>query len=358
MTTGYDFDVVKPQQHRTNQDHDGQNQHNADNRAACMFFPANANDVSFAVKTLNNYSSVAYALKSGGHNPNLGFSSVDSGVLISFRPNLAATSISPDHSLADVGPGSRWDEAMTVLDPYGKAVIGGRLGHVGVAGYTLGGGLSFLTSQYVRFDDARCSCLSKTLTDTKGFAADNVMNYELVLADGTITNANATSEPDLFYALKGGGNQFAVVTKFTFRTVAISKQVWGGTRIYDAEQYHDKLMAATTNYTRDFHDEKSAVIVTTDYTLLNLAKLVVMFYFYDGPEPPSGVFDDFFAIPHIQSNTKAQTYPQLLTANNEYSLSGLRCTCTLSSLQQIKMLTSTRQTNSARPHTRTCPSRT
>lgn len=129
--------------------HDYWNQDNADNRAACMFFPASADEVSFAVKQLNKYTSVAYALKSGGHNPNKGFSSVNQGVLISFRPNLASTAISADRNTADVGPGSRWDEALTVLDPYGKAIIGGRLGHVGVGGYILGGGLSFLTSQYV-----------------------------------------------------------------------------------------------------------------------------------------------------------------------------------------------------------------
>ena len=119
------------------------------NRAACAFFPGSAEEVSYVVKILNNHTSVQYALKSGGHNANLGFSSVNQGILISFRPNLANTTISANGSTADIGPGSRWDEAMMVLDRYCKAVVGGRLGHVGVGGYILGGGLSFLTSQYV-----------------------------------------------------------------------------------------------------------------------------------------------------------------------------------------------------------------
>ena len=140
------------------------NEHNSANRAACTFFPGSADEVSFAVHALNNYSSVQYALKSGGHNANLGFSSVDQGVLISFRPNLAATTISADRASADVGPGSRWDEALTVLDQYGKAIVGGRLGHVGVGGYVLGGGLSFLTGQY-------------------GFASDSLINVETVLGE-------------------------------------------------------------------------------------------------------------------------------------------------------------------------------
>lgn len=104
------------------------NEGNSKNRAACAFFPGSADEVSYAVKVLNNYTSVQYALKSGGHNPNFGFSSVDQGILIAFRPNLASTTISADGQSANVGPGSRWDEALTVLDQSGKAIVGGRLG--------------------------------------------------------------------------------------------------------------------------------------------------------------------------------------------------------------------------------------
>lgn len=154
------------------------NGHNGDNRAACAFYPGDAKAVAFAVTKLNQYPSVGFALKSGGHNANLGFSSVNGGVLISFRPNLASTVVSADRQTADVGPGSKWDEAVTECGKYGKAVVGGRLGHVGVGGYTLGGGLSFLTSQY-------------------GFAAENVMSYELVLANATIVNVNRQSHPGM-----------------------------------------------------------------------------------------------------------------------------------------------------------------
>lgn len=77
------------------------------------------------------------------------------------------------------------------------------LGDVGVGGLTLGGGLSFLSTQY-------------------GLACDNVVNYEVVLADASIVNANATSNPDLFWALKGGGNQFgkqiSIGLKWTYLT--------------------------------------------------------------------------------------------------------------------------------------------
>jgi len=151
-----------------------------------------------------DYPSVPFAVKSGGHNTNVGFSSVNWGVLISFS-KLASTNVSADQTTADVGPGARWAEVMTALEPYNLAVVGGRigqcsnllmivlanlfLGDVGVGGLLLGGGLSFLSAQF-------------------GLACDHVINYEVVLANAIIVNVNVTSHTDLFWALKGGGNQF------------------------------------------------------------------------------------------------------------------------------------------------------
>jgi FAD/FMN-containing dehydrogenase len=88
-------------------------------------------------------------LKSGGHNWNRGFSSTDGGVLISFRPNLQSVQLAHDGLTAKVGPGSRWMEVMQVLDRSNKCVVGGRVGDVGVGGYILQGGISYLTAQHV-----------------------------------------------------------------------------------------------------------------------------------------------------------------------------------------------------------------
>lgn len=122
---------------------------NANNEPACMFFPSSAQDVAFAVSVLNNYTEVPWAVKGGGHNPNVGFSSTKDGILIALEPNMATTTLDSDN-LAHVGPGSRWIDVANELDGTGRAVVTGRLGHVGVAGLTLGGGLSFLSADYVR----------------------------------------------------------------------------------------------------------------------------------------------------------------------------------------------------------------
>lgn len=116
---------------------------------ACIVFPSNAADVSRTVQILQAYDEVQFNLKSGGHNFNRGFSSVDRGVLISFRPYMQDTIFSEDTLTASVGPGARWQEAVPVVEEHGRAIVGGRAGHVGVGGYIILGGLSYLSGQYV-----------------------------------------------------------------------------------------------------------------------------------------------------------------------------------------------------------------
>ena len=100
---------------------------NTDLTPACAVFPTNAEEVSHVVQVLLDYPTVPFAVKSGGHNTNVGFSSVDWGVLISFS-KLASTTSSSDKSTADVSPGARWVQVMTALEPHNIAVVGDRLG--------------------------------------------------------------------------------------------------------------------------------------------------------------------------------------------------------------------------------------
>jgi hypothetical protein len=125
------------------------NKLNGENRPTCAFYPRNAGQVSVAVKQLNKYPGVEYALKSGGHNFNIGFSSTDGGILISFNENLSSTVRSEDGESFDVGPGARWGDVYEETIKTNQVVVGGRLGNIGVGGFILGGGLSYYSAQYV-----------------------------------------------------------------------------------------------------------------------------------------------------------------------------------------------------------------
>ncbi|KAL8695588.1 MAG: hypothetical protein Q9224_003321 [Gallowayella concinna] len=93
------------------------------------------------------------------------------------------------NSVAKVGAGQRWGDVYKQLDAYNVTVVGGRVLDVGVGGLILGCGLSYLS-------------------DLHGLACDNVVNFEVVLANGSVVDANVKSNPELWWALKGGGNNF------------------------------------------------------------------------------------------------------------------------------------------------------
>ncbi|TVY21400.1 putative FAD-linked oxidoreductase [Lachnellula arida] len=278
---------------------------NADLTPACVVFPTSAEQVSYVVSVLLGFPTVPFAVKSGGHNTNVGFSSVDFGVLISFS-QLNSTILSADQATTEVGSGARWENAISALEPYNLAVVGGRIGDVGVGGLLLGGGLSFLSAQY-------------------GFGCDNVVNYEVVLADSTIVDANEHSNSDLFWALKGGGNQFGIVTKFTLKTYPIGTdgQVWAGTRTYDVTKL-SAVLNATQHFIEYNDDPKAAVIVTLDIAVDTLVQVAVVFFFYDGETPQGGVFDEFNALIPISDQVTTQTYSDFESGNDQYSAYGLR----------------------------------
>ncbi|KAI0454666.1 FAD-binding domain-containing protein [Xylaria acuta] len=166
-------------------------------QSACIIRPVNTAEVAMAVRVIK-VSGIRFAVRSGGHNPNTRFASVDgTGVLLDLK-SLDSIALGRDDVLR-VGPGQTWERIYHVVQQKGRSVIGGRHGSVGVAGLLLGGGLSFFPSLY-------------------GMAVDNVVNFEVVLSDSSIVNANGAENPDLYKALKGGGANFGIVTRFDLET--------------------------------------------------------------------------------------------------------------------------------------------
>ncbi|PVH82788.1 FAD-binding domain-containing protein [Cadophora sp. DSE1049] len=278
---------------------------NADGMPACVVFPTSAQDVSSIIQVLLRYSDVGFATKSGGHNPNVGFASTDGGVLISMS-QLSSTTLSPDRKEAYLSPGATWMDAVGALEPYNLTVVGGRVGDVGVGGLLVGCGLSFLSAQY-------------------GLPCDNINSYEIVLSNSVIVNADANENPDLFWAMKGGGNQFGIVTKFTVNTVPIGLvSVWGGVRTYTRD-VAPQILAATQNFTENFPDPRAAIIMTFQTLVNSLDQFFAIFFFYNGPILPPGVFDAFNVIPSTGDSVKTQSYSSLLIANAKFgSIYGLR----------------------------------
>ena len=197
------------------------------------------------------------------------------GVMISFEPNVSATVRTNDGKHFWVGPGARWGDAYDVTGQTNQVVVRGRLGHIGVGGFVLGGGLSFYSAQYIR-RILQEQVQDTSLTTPQGLACDNADEIEAVLANGTIVTASSTSNPDLWWALRGGGNRFAIITnlKLQAHPAGDNGRVWAGIRTYNPSKRKD-LFKVITNFVRDYPDAKAAVIPRFQFGApLNLINVV------------------------------------------------------------------------------------
>ncbi|KAH8600975.1 hypothetical protein B0O99DRAFT_681832 [Bisporella sp. PMI_857] len=272
---------------------------------SCIIFPKSAAEVSVIVTLLSN-TTEPFAVKSGGHNPNRYFSSVEGGPLIS-TDSLDQATLDPVTGIVDVGPGNRLDSISAKLQGTGWTFVGGRIGNTGVGGLVLGGGLSYMSAQY-------------------GWAASSVLEYELVLANGTVIYPSATTHPDLFKSLKGGGNNFGIVTNYKLQAHP-QGDVWGGNVVYlRTPDIDSHLLAAVRDFVEYNEDDKAAVIVTAERSTVDLIDAWILFLFYDGPVVPPGIFETFTNAGLLQTpllNTfRRRTYADLMAFSNWVVIKG------------------------------------
>ncbi|KAG8631308.1 hypothetical protein KVT40_000448 [Elsinoe batatas] len=237
---------------------------------ACIFAPDRPEAMSSAVLLLW-LSRVPFAVRGGGHMPIGDFNNIDArGVLLSTTA-LRRLALTPSKTSINVGPGNRWRDVYNALEPHGLAVVGGRVGPVGVPGFILGGGVSYFGQQ-------------------RGWAVNNVASIQVVLADGRLVTASARGQySDLFWALKGGGNSFGIVTNvelqaFPAPALTIGDQVYGG------DDVKNKWFDAIVNQAiYGSQDEKHAVTPIANRRPLSTGDTIsyssALFYSEDNNKP-------------------------------------------------------------------------
>jgi hypothetical protein len=172
------------------------------------------------------------AVRGGGHNgPGLG--SCDDGIVIDLR-QMKGVYVDPEASTVRVGAGCTQGDVDHATHAFGLAVPAGIVSTTGIAGLTLGGGHGYLTRKH-------------------GLTIDNLLEAQVVLADGSVVTASESQHPDLFWALRGGGGNFGVVTSFLFRAHPVS-MVFGGLILW-AIQDGPQVMAAYRDFIRQAPEE-------------------------------------------------------------------------------------------------------
>lgn len=197
---------------------------NVDRRPAVIVRCVNASDVQRAVGFAKERD-LLVSIRGGGHSAP-GYGTNDGGLVIDLSA-MRAISVDPAGRRARAEGGVLWRDFDAATQAHGLATTGGTVSNTGIGGLTLGGGLGWLGGKH-------------------GLTIDNLMSAEVVTADGQLCKASLTEHPDLFWALRGGGGNFGVVTAFEYELHPVG-QVLGGMVLYPLDQ-----AAAVLRFYREF----------------------------------------------------------------------------------------------------------
>ncbi|KAI1656397.1 hypothetical protein F4813DRAFT_390764 [Daldinia decipiens] len=232
--------------------------------STCIFQPRHVSELRKAIPLILD-ANVSFAVRSGGHCPHHSCANSDGGVLIDMA-NFDQLDFKQEGQVATVGLGLTWGEIYTYLESYQHVVVGGRILDVGVGGSTFGSGLSWLRI---------------------------FMAWLVVLTNGSLAHASAEENVDLFWALKGGGNNFGVVAALSLTAYPLG-QVWRGINKYNIEDL-PALMNAYNEYQSVINKDPYAnLIMLASATNASLGVWVSMIYLK--PQENHTAFSAFYGI--------------------------------------------------------------
>ncbi|KAF2647171.1 FAD-binding domain-containing protein [Lophiostoma macrostomum CBS 122681] len=248
-----------------------------------VLLPKVTQDVVDIIKYLvDTPADVKVAVRGGGHTPWAGAANIESGITIDLR-QLTGITINSEN-VVSIAAGEVWANVYQILEKRGLAVVGRRVSKVGVAG-----GLSYFS-------------------ESTGFVCDNVINFEVVLSEGNIVQANKVSNPDLFRGLKGGTNNFGIVTRFDLPAFD-QGNMWGGAVYYPSTTYVSIIEDLYSFTSTPESDPHAHLIAATVHSPLGPVNVVNVYYAKPTSHPPS-----------LAPFTKIQ--PQLADTIREDSLLG------------------------------------
>ncbi|PNS14744.1 hypothetical protein CAC42_1766 [Sphaceloma murrayae] len=276
----------------------------SDTQPACVFRPDDADAVSVVI-LISRLTTCPFAVKSGGHAAFVGGSNIPGGITVDFS-RMQEIELSADKKIASVQPGNTWRRTYSELAKDDVTVIGGRVERIGVGGLTTGGGISFFSP-------------------LRGWAIDNVASYEVVTASGRIVEASPAANSDLYWALRGGGPNFGIVTRFNYEAYPLpNNELWGGTKRFLEPAFPD-VITAYHNFVANAPSDPNAGGWCA-WIVYNGTRIVGQELYYARPDGNNAsIFNEFNAIePVIGDSTENRNLVDYTISQQSTQPYGLR----------------------------------
>ncbi|KAF7197662.1 FAD-dependent monooxygenase CTB5 [Pseudocercospora fuligena] len=280
---------------------------------SCFVNPTCPEEVAQVLEILKD-NQCQFAVKSGGHAAFAGASNIDGGVTILLK-ELNTLQLDREAGVVQIGTGNLWIDVYEYLTPKKMSVVGGRVTGIGVGGLVLGGGISFFSGRY-------------------GWACDGVRNYEVVVASGEILQVNQASYPDLYWSLRGGGNNFGIVTRMDLE-VFEQGDLWGGAMALPWTVKDDVINALydfgqrQSSHNEDEVDVDASIWAAFGYTQQpQPGKFISIEPVYAKPVVNPPVLENFTKLEPVLMNTiKIRNLTDISKELNQSNPNGLRETC-------------------------------
>ena len=244
-------------------------------RPALIVRPIDAADVVTAIE-FARAAELPLSIRGGGHNV-AGHAVCEGGLMLDLRL-LRGVEVDEANRVAEAGGGATWNDFDPACQRHGLATTGGTFGTTGIAGLTLGGGIGHLMGRY-------------------GLTLDNLLQAEVVTADGRVLLASEEAHPDLFWALRGGGGNFGVVTRFFYRLHKLGS-LTAGLLVYDFA-HANAVIRSFRDVVEDTPDELTLVLVLGHDRASGNAVVVVSVCWTGDSEDAGGRLDSLRSAPGL-----------------------------------------------------------
>jgi len=269
----------------------------------CRIAPRDSADLQQIMFHISR-TGTSFAIKSGGHSVVANTSNMIDGITIDLE-QLKHVTVYADIGIVDVGVGARWKDVYQKLEGTDYGVVGARAGSVGVGGFLVGGGLS-------------------SLSGLLGWACDNVVLLEVVLANGTIVEADHSHHTDLLMALKGGGSNFGVVSRVRLQLVETHSSIDVAFVQYEGPDFMPAVRAITKYNDLAGSDRAAAVSFSLGGRFDGQPPVIVALLSHPQDVFGSKVFAPFFEIGHHLNIHRRMSQLELSLLYDEMNPKGFR----------------------------------